>query len=81
MTNKSYKNEKIKSITLATIGIVTLMYYIALEISGTISKDLFLKPICGKLYTNVCSTDYNETINDQIESRSATYISISMYIE
>ena len=74
---------KSKSITLATIGIVTLMFFTASEISDTIVQDFFLKTICANLYpnTNVCSTDYNETIKDQIESKTATYISISMYLE
>ena len=74
---------KSKPITLSTIGIVTLLYFTASEISGTIRQDFFLKTICAKLYpnTNVCSTDYNETIKEQIESKTATYISISMYLE
>ena len=68
---------------LSTIGIATLLFFAASEISGTIRQDFFLKTICRHLYpnSNVCDTNYNETIKIQVESKTATYISISMYLE
>ena len=68
---------------LSTIGIATLLFFAASEISGTIRQDFFLKTICRHLYpnSNVCDTNYNETVKIQVESKTATYISISMYLE
>ena len=68
---------------LSTIGIATLLFFAATEISETIRQDFFLKTICEHLYpnTNVCNTNYNDTIKVQVESKTATYISIAMYLE
>ena len=75
--------EQYKPMALLFIGFITLIYFSSTSISDTIRQDFFLKIICLHLHphTNVCNTQYNETVKDQIESLTATYISISMYIE
>ena len=69
--------------TLLFIGSITLIYYSSISISETIRQDFFMNVICEHLYsnTNICNSQYNETVKDRIESMTATYISISMYLE
>ena len=75
--------EQYKTMALLLVGFITLIYFSSISISDTIRQDFFLNIICLHLHpnTNVCNTQYNETVKDQIESLTATYISISMYLE
>ena len=68
---------------LTAIGIATFLFFAALEISETIRQDFFLRTICEHLYPdyNICNTSYNDTIKVQVESQTAIYISIAMYLE
>ena len=54
-----------------TIEPMILLYWGAWNMTSTIKQDFFLSIVCQNLYpkSNICDTEYNDTIKHDIESK------------
>ena len=59
-----------------TVEPMILLYWGAWNMTSTIRQDFFLSVVCKNLYlsSDVCQTEYNDTVKHEIESKVLVYI-------